>query len=343
MRVAIMGCKSYPPGKYAGGIEVNVWEVTERLKNKVHFDILTMEGKGESTHIVPHIPTRLTRTPSYNIFSILTLRKLDFDLVHCHESWAGWAAGLYKHFRRFPLLLTMHTIDSLQPEWRLLRVPFSIVEKAALKAADRVVVPSEFTRVQLAQLRGMPLDKCTVIPNGVDLKQFKPAKRKPRQNSLVFTGRLTESKNLFTLIKVLRELPDYTLDIIGTGPLEASLKKIAPRNVRFLGFRSDVKDLLPNYEAFVLPSVSEGSPLSILEAMASGVPVVATAVGGVPEILIDAGVLVQPTVTSIFKGIKEAQSHAKELSRKGRQRVKQYDWDKIVRRIYQVYHEMTTT
>lgn len=342
MRVAVLGCKSYPPGKFAGGIEVNVWETTKRLKKEVEFHILTMHGEGRNVYEIPYIPYRLTRTASFNLFSLKTLQKIHIkygiDLIHAHESLAGLSAAIFKKITKIPVLLTMHTIDSLQPEWKLFRFPFSYIEKLAIDKADKVIVPSEKTQRDLVELRGLDLGKSVVIPNGVDLKKFK-LRKKPTPNTMIFVGRLTESKNLSTLLRVMTKFPDYELRIVGDGPLENYLKRIAPSNVNFLGFRRDIPALLDDSEIFVLPSTSEGSPISLVEALAAGKPIVASEVGGVPEIIGDAGILVEPTESGLLLGIKKAIQMKNKLSKKAFERAKLFDWDKISNKIYKVYLE----
>ena len=338
MRIAVMGCKSYPPGKFAGGIETYVLETIQRMKAQFDFQVLTMEGQGSGVHTVPYLPTRITRTPSYNFFSMMNLGKISPDLIHAHESWAGlWAA--FRPDKKVPVLLTMHALDSLQPEWKMFKLPFSMIERSALAVADRVLVPSEYTRLQLVQYRGLAYEKCEVLPNGVDVKKYQ-SKKKPKDFSILFSGRLTESKNLFSLLEAMRRLPDFKLKVAGTGPIEGQLKKVAPKNVEFLGFRKDIPNLLADAELFVLPSFSEGSPFSVLEAMAAGKAVVASGVGGVPEMVVDTGVLTGTDVNSIVDGIIEAKSNAKKFGEMAQRRAQGFDWEIICKKLAKIYEGM---
>ncbi|MHA1650487.1 MAG: glycosyltransferase family 4 protein, partial [Candidatus Helarchaeota archaeon] len=159
MNVCVLGCKSYPPHEYAGGIEINVWETTQRLRNKINFFIFTMHGKGKNVYTVPYISSHITRTPSYCLFAFKKIRelhrKIGFDLLHVHESWAGFFGGYFKKYLKCPLILTMHTIDSLQPEWKWVKLPFSLIERLAIRAADKVITPSYYIQSKLLQSRGL--------------------------------------------------------------------------------------------------------------------------------------------------------------------------------------------
>jgi glycosyltransferase involved in cell wall biosynthesis len=119
--------------------------------------------------------------------------------------------------------------------------------------------------------------------------------------TVVTVARLVEQKGHRVLLQALVDVPGVTLSLAGDGPLRAGLEHLASElgvadRTRFLGNVTDVPALLSRADMFVLTSLNEGLPLSILEAMAAGVPVVATRVGGVPEVVIDGetGILVRP-------------------------------------------------
>jgi glycosyltransferase involved in cell wall biosynthesis len=111
---------------------------------------------------------------------------------------------------------------------------------------------------------------------------------------IVSVGRLKEPKTFDTLLGALRRLDQSTFraSVVGDGPDRALLERLAPPSVEFIGERTDVPALLAAADVFVLSSASEGLPMSVLEAMTAGLPVVASAVGGIPELLGDTGVLV---------------------------------------------------
>lgn len=355
MKVCVLGCKSFPPGKWAGGIETNVYEVVSRLKKKVEFIILTRQcsrrESGVRTIEVPYIDFRLTRTPSHNLLSVLSVKRLiekeGISFVHAHESFAGLAARIVKKLTGVPYLLTMHAIDSGQPEWKALRAPLAAVERFAIGGADMVTCPGPLIRDRLIREMGAPKGAMIVVPNGVDVAAYRhhcQKKRKPgKKQVLLFTGRLTESKGLFVLMEAMSSLREHTLWLAGTGPLESQLRKTAPKNVEFLGFRRDIPELLAGADIFVLPSFSEGQPISLLEAMASGTPAIASGVGEIPSVLGKAGILVRPgSASGIVSAVRKLEDGhlAARLAKMARQRVMGYDWDIVAEKFYRVYLRM---
>lgn len=143
---------------------------------------------------------------------------------------------------------------------------------------------------------GVKPEKVTVVYNGIDLERFAKKRRMPRQPTIGIVARLSGFKGHDLLIRamkqVVRKFPDARLLIIGDGPEKANLQKLVSqlqlsRQVEFIGFVNDVSSYLEQLNVFVLPSQAEGLPFSIIEAMAKGIPVVATRTGGVPELVLD--------------------------------------------------------
>jgi glycosyltransferase involved in cell wall biosynthesis len=149
-----------------------------------------------------------------------------------------------------------------------------------------------------AGLRARTCDRgrTVVIRNGVDAATFSRAPLDGEPPVVISVGRLKEPKTFVTLARALARLEPSTFRalIVGDGPDRAQVEAQLRGPVELLGEREDVPSLLAAADVFVLSSASEGLPLSVLEAMACGLPVLASAVGGVPELVADAGVLVPP-------------------------------------------------
>ena len=167
----------------------------------------------------------------------------------------------------------------------------------AYKTAHIVVANSTAAAEQLRS-EGVPAHKIRMIPNGVDVRAFEPVSPRARIRRIVTVANLRPEKGHDTLLAALTRIaerqPDAELAIVGDGPLRGALADdVATRGlgsrVSFLGQRSDIPALLGASDVFVLASRSEASPNGVIEAMAAGLPVVSTRVGGVPE-LIDSGV-----------------------------------------------------
>jgi glycosyltransferase involved in cell wall biosynthesis len=258
---------------------------------------------------------------------------------------------------RKPIVYTEHwTIFIPENPGRLARVQRAFA-KLALRRAAYVLPVSEDLRAALAELE--PTARFRVIPNVVDQRIFHPpAAREPfagRPYRLLTTGLLdTERKGVDILIEAIAELArertDFHLDIIGEGrnrPGYEALTRLfgVDRLVTFHGFKpkSEVAEFMRAADLFVLASRFENQPCVLVEAMASGLPVVATAVGGVPETVDDgSGLLVEPSDPGAFAGaLSEALDNLDRFDRTAiaARAVKQYGRERIGGELLEVYAE----
>jgi glycosyltransferase involved in cell wall biosynthesis len=226
------------------------------------------------------------------------LRALGCDVVHLHNGvWAK--AALASRAARVPgTISTMHGF-AYHETW--LSEP---LRWWGARHSDVVVAVSSSLQRHLVERTLIPARKVTVVGNGIDTERFKPGPRTGVLRSRFGIGadvpvlgciaRLDPVKNhalLLTALKlVLAAMPSARLVLVGDGPLRQQLESEVSQaglsdGVTFAGAFSDTAPLYRDIDAFVLGSFSEGTSISILEAMASGVPVAATAVGGTPELL----------------------------------------------------------
>jgi len=261
---------------------------------------------------VERLPFARLPDPRRDLAAFLRLRRMlaagRFDVAHTHMSKAALLGALAAGgCRRRPWLLvnTAHNLGSLAlpAGWR--RAAFRAYDRWLLgRATDHVIVVSARVRAQVTALGLMAPDHVTAIANGIALERFPgrtPASAGvraalgvgPDEVLLLCVARLVWFKGLDTLLDAFAAAPPQTrLAIVGAGELREALAAQAEAagvagRVAFLGERADVPELLGAADAFVLSSVSEGMPISIIEAMASGLPVIATDVGGVREIVED--------------------------------------------------------
>lgn len=236
------------------------------------------------------------------------LRERRFDVVHTHMSKAALAGAVAARLvRPRPILVnTAHNLGSIALSHPVLRRLFRLYDRALLGGAtDAVIVVSEAIRQEVLRLGVVGAARLHAVPNGVLTERFEPgpgqaATRRaelgiaPEDTVVVTVARLVWFKGLETLIDACALLhqrwPRLRLVIVGDGPLRAALEqRVADRgasgHVIFAGERSDVPEMLGAADIFALSSVSEGMPISILEAMAARLPVVATSVGGIPELI----------------------------------------------------------
>jgi sugar transferase (PEP-CTERM/EpsH1 system associated) len=223
-----------------------------------------------------------------------------------------------------------------------------------------IAVSSELAQ-WLHQSIGVPSTKISRLSNGVDCQKFSPANAKGQSCEVVVgaVGRLAAVKDHKTLIEAMAyardslglDIANCRLIIIGDGPLRAQLSALSStleldQCVEFLGDRADVADLLKCMDVFVLPSLAEGVSNTLLEAMASGLPVIATSVGGTPEIVREnqSGYLVNvgdiemlaERIVSLINNRDLRQS----MGRQARTSVKKsFDWDVTVTRYHDIYQQ----
>ena len=248
------------------------------------------------------------REPSpHDARSLATLARLvrGADVVHGHSSKAGFLARLAAaaQGRRSSVAFTPHGWSF----WAADGVEGALyrrLERVAAHWCETIVVLSDAER-QAGLAAGVGrAGQYRVIPNGVELDRFAAAPE-PVPGRILCVGRLAPPKRPDTILDALalvrRELPEAELHVVGDGPLRAQVEARTAAlglgdAVRLLGTSTDVPGLLRGAACLALASDYEGLPLAVLEAMAAGVPVVASAVGGVPELVADGrtGLLVQP-------------------------------------------------
>jgi len=237
-----------------------------------------------------------------------------FDVVHTHMDVADFYGALAGRLGGARCVIaTKHAPDEFRTRRTWKRYPFRILEHLAYAMEDAVIVVSEALASFLVEAERLPRRKMIVIGHGVD--GASPAVPRPRARLapglppfdplLGAIGRLSPEKGQSVLLRslpaILAAFPQAGLVLVGEGRSRSELERealrlgIADRAV-FLGFRRDVPELLGAIDLFVQPSIYEGFGMSLLEAMAAGLPIVASRVGGIPEVVQDGatGVLVPP-------------------------------------------------
>jgi len=205
---------------------------------------------------------------------------------------------------------------------------------------------------------GCPLDKIRLIPNAVDTERFKPCKERD-DNLVVWVGRFVPEKGLEYLIEaaktVTEEVKDVQFLLVGYGPLKAKIMKLAydrglfSRSIRFKGplSRDEVAKVLGKAAIFVFPSLKEGLPLSVLEAMACGKPVIGSDTSGISDVVTHGqnGLLISPrnpkALANAVLTLLNDKNLTRRLGKNARQLVaEKYSWNVITDKIEKVYYEM---
>jgi len=233
------------------------------------------------------------------------VRKERPDVLHAYGFLCNLIAASYPPPRGGTLVLTSRRGSEPQLRRRALLGLSSWF-------ADRIVCVSEATRDHVVRTEGIPRRRCVVVPNGVDLMEFQALERSPAPVRRIGTlGRLRYVKGSDLLIEAFLRLSRPDLSLFLAGPADRAWgRELVARfaNAPGVHFVGDVEaaPFLRTLDLFVLPSRSEGMSNALLEAMASGLPIVATDVGSNREVLDDgrAGILVRPDAGSIADGIR---------------------------------------
>ncbi|MFH1118042.1 MAG: glycosyltransferase family 4 protein [Pseudomonadota bacterium] len=219
---------------------------------------------------------------------------------------------------------------------------------------DCMIVNAESLKQLLAEDFAVAPDRVEVIPNGVDTEYFVPdPSRRSKHPSLIYVGRLVEQKDPFTLLKafrlVVQEIPSATLVMLGNGHLRTEIDEFLrtdslESSVRVCNGTDDIRPYLREAWAFVLPSVFEGSPNVVMEAMAGGLPIVSTRVDGVPELIEDyeTGFMVEPRnpealAEAVIKVLSDGEK-CREMGLNAREKViREYSIEGMARRTERVF------
>jgi glycogen synthase len=319
---------------------------------------------------------------------VMSGKLADIDIVHCHTWYTHLAGCLGKQLQGVPLVLTTHSLEPHRP-WKVEQLGSayhvsSWIERTAYQNADGVVAVSESMKRDVHALYGVPFDRIRVIHNGIDLQQYRP---RPNPETLrehdidpdvpfvLFVGRITRQKGIIHLVNSIRHIQKGVQVVLCAGApdtpeiaqemTDAVERARAESGKRVVWIREmlpkdKVISLYTHAAIFVCPSVYEPFGIINLEAMACETPVVASAVGGIPEVVEDGetGLLVELESTSATEIeprdpdrfardlasavniLMEDPAKRATMAQKARARVeKQFSWASIARQTLEFYEE----
>ena len=329
---ALILTNEFPPSVY-GGAGVHVGELARGLRERIGLDIRTFGEHDESAadyRVRGFGPSQdLERADrrmrgAWQAISrdlAMAAEPVEASVVHCHTWYVHLAGLLVRHAYGIPLTVTVHSLEPLRP-WKREQLGggydlSSWVERTALESAEAVIAVSRGTRDDVLRLFDVPPERVHVIHNGIDADFYAPD---PGTDALerygvdsgvpyvLFVGRITRQKGIVHLVRALRHLdPDIGVVLCAGQPdtpeiaaeMEAGVAEARRHRSNLVWIpemlsRPDVRQLYSRAAMFVCPSVYEPFGIINLEAMACQTPVVASAVGGIPEVVVDGetGVLV---------------------------------------------------
>lgn len=288
------------------------------------------------------------------------IKRNRIDVIHCHGYKSNFY-GLLASRGEVPSVTTNH--NWLTTHWKL--KTYCFLDSLWIRFFDRIVAVSNEVKKDMLRYK-IPEAKIRVVDNGIALERFaKPVETNIMKNQLGLDekiriigtiGSLVIEKGHIYLLEAARQILDVVKDlkflIIGDGPLRKALEEKSEelgikKDIIFMGQRKDIPELLMAMDVFVLPSIKEGLPIALLEAMASKRPVIATRIGAIPNVIEneDIGVLVEPKdITGLRDAIMNLLNDPGRmnlLARKGFDRVcRDFSSDEMAKNYLKLYNEL---
>ncbi len=322
---ALLLTNEYPPHVY-GGAGMHVAELSRQLRTLISVEVRTFGEqreeapgwlvRGYPASAEPHSGDDRLR-PAWEAFArclAMAADPSDADIVHCHTWYTHLGGLLVQHANSVPLVITVHSLEPLRP-WKREQLGggydlSSWVERTALESADAVIAVSRGTRDDLLRHFAVEPERVHILHNGIDAEFFAPDPATdalerhgvdPTRPYVLFVGRITRQKGIVHLVRAIGRLDPEIGVVLAAGQPDtpelaaeveagvAAAQQGRPNVVWIPDMlsREEIRQLYSHAAIFVCPSVYEPFGITNLEAMACERPVVATAVGGIPEVVVD--------------------------------------------------------
>jgi alpha-maltose-1-phosphate synthase len=387
MRVAMM-TREYPPEVY-GGAGVHVTELVAQLRHLCEVDVHCMGAPRHGAYVHQPDPQLKGANPALATLSadlVMANAASEATVVHSHTWYTGLAGHLAALLYDMPHVLTAHSLEPLRP-WKAEQLGggyriSSWVERTAIEAADAVIAVSSGMRDDvLKTYPALDPNRVHVVRNGIDTKVWHPVEPKAGESVLAelgvdtsrpivaFVGRITRQKGVAHLVAAAHQFaPDARLVLCAGAPdtpeiaaeVTAAVQQLSRSRSGVFWIREmlpigKIREILSAATVFVCPSVYEPLGIVNLEAMACGTAVVASDVGGIPEVVADGetGLLVHYDPTDpagLERGLAEAVNaliadpdKAGRFGRAGRQRcIDEFSWSRIAEQTLEIYRKVSS-
>ncbi|HSE95217.1 MAG TPA: glycogen synthase [Methylomirabilota bacterium] len=377
---ALVLSREYPPHVY-GGAGVAVDQLTRALGRRLAVEVrcFGQPDPGPAGVLVrgyrawdqlapgPEGPRFAAALEVLSVGLAMARDATDADVVHAHTWYVSLAGYLMRALYRIPLIVTLHSLEPLRP-WKADQLGSGYLvstwaEKSAVEVAERVIAVSAAMREDILRHFTVAPERVAVVHNGIDPDRYRPTDRREalarhgvRPPYVLFVGRLSEQKGLFYLLEATRALaPDVQVVLCTTSPdtgeIAGRFERAVAGHPRAHWIRAmlpvdEVIQLYSHAAAFVCPSIYEPFGLINLEAMGCAAPVVASAVGGIPEVVVpgETGILVPPGqsdgLARALQWLLDHPAEARAMGRAGRSRAeKHFSWAYVAERTEHVYAE----
>lgn len=348
-----------------GGAQVHVRDLAKALMQANHSVLVVTGAEGLYSDVLKKNRIELLTCSSLqrNInllkdwqalrFLIRIIRQFQPDIISTHSSKAGILGRIAAKITNTPCIFTAHGWAFTQGVPEPTRSVYQWLEKLAEPLAQRIICVSAYDRL-IGLETGMDTNRILNIHNGMpdipNQLRANPLKNNPVR--IVMVARFDKQKDHVTLLKAFHKIPDAQLNLVGDGPSLEAIKALAVNlkineRVNFLGYCTNVAEILAQAQVFLLISNWEGFPRTTIEAMRAGLPVIVSNVGGAAEAVIEGvtGYSVPPAnIDALHKRLQELVSNAELRKKMGEQGRKQYEaeltFTKMFERTLQVYEQV---
>ncbi len=394
---ALLLTREYPPDVY-GGAGVHVDYLSRALAKLIPVEVrtfgdqdmragnLVVRGHRFAQAVPEAAPEKfLMALQALRVCTSFAARPIDADVVHCHTWYAHFGGMLTKILYGIPLVITAHSLEPLRP-WKREQLGRGAdlaawIERTALEAADAVVAVSQDMKADILRHFRVAPEKVHVIHNGIDTEEYRPVQSRQRLHQykidagrpyVLFVGRVSRQKGIVHLVNAIPHIDREAQVVLCAGApdtpeiaaeLEDAVRRVvATRDhvvwIRDMVDRPTAIELYSHAAVFCCPSIYEPFGIINLEAMACETPVVASAVGGIPEVVVhgETGFLVpvERQAESSFDPADPAQfsqdlarainalladaALRKAMGEKGRRRAEAlFSWDAVARKTVALY------
>ncbi|HHV62737.1 MAG TPA: glycogen synthase [Firmicutes bacterium] len=379
----ILMTNEYPPNVY-GGAGVHVEYISRFLSELVEVEVRCF-GDQQAGRGVPGAvrvkgyrpwealkekgdPRLMKAVLPFSTNLAMVADPVDARIVHCHTWYTFMAGFMAKMLYNVPLITTIHSLEPLRP-WkenqlgRAYRLS-SWMEETGIRASDRIIAVSNGMKDDILNCYAVDPARVAVIYNGIDTGEYR---KTPEDDAIreygiqgryvLFVGRITKQKGILHLVEAASSFPEgVQLVLCASAPdTEEDLRKLkesisGKKNIIWINQMVEKRKLIQLYShatVFACPSIYEPFGIINLEAMACEVPVVASAVGGIKEVIVhgETGLLVEPgnpiALAGAIRRILEDEELARRLGKNGRRRVElNFGWDVIARKTKALYDEV---
>jgi glycosyltransferase involved in cell wall biosynthesis len=349
----------FPP-KHPYGTEIATYFMAEHLAHRGHVvHVITSldEGlpeesfeKGFYIHRIPRSNIRIFTTLCFWRSIFTTIRKIQPDIVHAQSLMSGIPAMISKKILKIPYIVWGRGSDVYIPKGYI-----KLTSKTVIKNAETAIALNKDMKRAMQDIYNRDI---VIVPNGINLSDYPddPCLKDSatHRNGILYVGRLSPVKGVEYLIRSMKhvhdEIPDAILILIGSGKEREQLTTLSiqlgiQNYVQFIGLvsRDKVRTFMQQADIFVLPSLSEGIPNVILEAMACGLPIIASRVGGIPDLITNGknGYLVEAKDTSDLADkiilLLSDETLRKKISDNNRLHIKKYSWENVISELEKIY------